>query len=1326
MFLDLNNELKECLIDTGAKTSFISYDYFNSRNFKLAKIIKRRNWITANGSPLKVDGQTTISIKIGSKIIEATFIISRQLSHDVIVGMDILKPNKFVIDLDKNELVCGEEKVEITTEKFEVPELICAVKQIEIEPLSTTTYKIKNKFYDPNKTMLIEKIGKYDVIETIASIDNNEITICLQNLTPAKQIIRKHSMLCKISSCAIIETIDSEDKLRNFINKDSKFEYVNNISTTRMNTSKPWKPSRDVKIYNSKLTNEQKGKLRDLIDKYWMCFSRNDEDIGTVADKFGEHDIQLTEEKPIKQRPYNTPHAKEKIVDESVDKMLKMGIIEPSNSEWASPIVLVKKPDGSERFCVDYRKVNEVTIKDSFPMPNIESKLNKLHGSTIFTSLDCTSGYWQIKLSEKAKQISSFISNRGLFSFKVMPFGLCNAGATFQRIMELVLSDLRNSTAYIDDILTFSEDFDKHLEHLEKLLIRLKDANLKVKTSKCKIASEQTMFLGYKISAQGVSIDETRSKAIMNYPRPKTQKQVKQFLGLASYYRQFVPNFSDIVDPLNILTRKNVRFKWSEECQKAFDELIKLLSNTPILAFPDFSKKFHLTTDASNLGIGAVLSQIDDMGRENVIFYASRSLNKAERNYSTIEREFLGIVYAVEKFRYYLYGTEFIIHTDHNPLTYLNNLTLSSARLTRWRLKLAEYNFKIVYKKGSMNKVADPLSRNFSDETNESSKEDLIETLLSIVSEREKQIDDKIIYHDSDITEVVDKPIVVCISKYFRVQDGILKKLIEKFKGLTPLNKQKLRVGECYTRKNTDASQIVFLISKYHSKDKPSYENFERCIKSLARECKQSGLRELAFPKMMVGLDKLSWSRVSKLLNKTLIDQGITCHVYTNTSQLNAVREVDDLNIDSQISKLQRRDEQLIGLRKLVENGKLKGFTIENNVLLKVRRNRRGRRLKQLVVPQELRSDILRLCHDEITGAHLGQKKTWVKLNNRFYWPNSYKETINYVESCETCAKFKDAPINRANLKPITEFEKPFDMIAVDILELSRTNNGNKYVVVFTDYLTKWVEAFAIRDTKAETIARIFVNEIITRHSAPSKLLSDQGRNFLSSLIKSICDYFKINKIQTAPYNPQCDGLVERFNKTLCKMLSAYSDSNQTNWDLYLPLVLFAYRTSEQSTSGFSPFSLLYGREPRLGDLDNYNLGYEPGKFINDLHNNWLLAKHKIVKQAEKNKKLYDAKYKKSPPKYEVNEKVRIHKPQTKVGLKKKLRNDLWSEPVKISKVISDQNIEVEWNNKKKIVNVNNVKKKEPDRNNQEVIREDITLTRSGRISKPRYNNKFR
>ncbi len=325
----------------------------------------------------------------------------------------------------------------------------------------------------------------------------------------------------------------------------------------------------------------------------------------------------------------------------------------------------------------------------------------------------------------------------------------------------------------------------------------------------------------------------------------------------------------------------------------------------------------------------------------------------------------------------------------------------------------------------------------------------------------------------------------------------------------------------------------------------------------------------------------------------------------------------------------------------------MKGFIIENNVLLKLRRGKRGKIIKQLVVPEQLKAEVFSLCHDSFTGGHLGQFKTWRKLNARFYWPNVYQETINYVESCEVCAKLKSPPPSRQPLKPILDYEKPFDMLAVDVLELSLTTSGNRYALVFMDYLTRWAEVFPMKDMTSATIAKLFVNEVITRHGAPSKLLSDRGQNFLSGLMDSVYKYFKIHKINTCPYSPQTDGLVERFNRTLSTMLAAYSNSAQNDWDLHLPLVLFAYRTILQSTTGITPFGAVYGREARLGDLDNYNLGYEANDFIKNLRMQWQEAKINIEKQAEASKKNYDSKYK--PIEYKEENYVRLKIIPTKI-----------------------------------------------------------------------------
>ena len=302
-------------------------------------------------------------------------------------------------------------------------------------------------------------------------------------------------------------------------------------------------------------------------------------------------------------------------------------------------------------------------------MPSIAEKLDMLNGSSIFTTFDLASGYWQIGLSPESKEKTAVVTKFGPMEFNVMPFGLCNAGATFQCYMEKMLFGLNRSTAYIDDILTFSESWKEHLNDLKALLDCLSAAGLKIKTNKCRIDYGETKFLGFIINKGGVSIDKTRIQAIKDYPCPKNQKQLKRFLGLASYYRKFAKDLATTIDALTKLTSKKNIFKWEQIHQEAFDRVKEILTNPPILAYPDFSKTFRLQTDASNTGQGAVLSQLDESGQQKVICYASRTLNEAERRYSTIEQELLAVIWATEQFRIYLYGKKFELETDHRPLT---------------------------------------------------------------------------------------------------------------------------------------------------------------------------------------------------------------------------------------------------------------------------------------------------------------------------------------------------------------------------------------------------------------------------------------------------------------------------------------------------------------------------------------------------------------------------------------------------------------------------------------------------------------------------------
>ena len=452
---------------------------------------------------MNILGETTLNLKIGTETVKAKFVIARNLLHDVIIGVDILRKENCIVDFHNNTLSIGQNSIVINTLPVFDEKIIYSEEEISIDRWTVQKLKI-TKIGDLDRDIVVSRFGKVNVMETVTNISENGETpyldLFIENRSPLKIKIDKNNPICKIHKAHIIEEINNTNKFKELLSKEfgEDDETICSINTQHngKDYSKPWRPSKEIKFKNKNLTSVQINQIKRLVDEYWMCFSRDDADIGSVNAEYGVHDIKLTDETPIQQRPYKTPFAKEKVIDECINKMIDMKIIEPANTEWASPVVIVKKPDGSERFCVDYRKVNAATIKDSFPMPCVESKMNKLHGCKFFSLLDCTSGYWQIKLSERAKQISTFICNKGIFSFNVMPFGLCNAGATFQRIMQKALRGLNNSTAYIDDILTFSKSFDDHLIHLKQLFEELKRANVKLKTRKCNVACAETMFLG--------------------------------------------------------------------------------------------------------------------------------------------------------------------------------------------------------------------------------------------------------------------------------------------------------------------------------------------------------------------------------------------------------------------------------------------------------------------------------------------------------------------------------------------------------------------------------------------------------------------------------------------------------------------------------------------------------------------------------------------------------------------------------------------------------------------------------------------------------------
>ena len=425
------------------------------------------------------------------------------------------------------------------------------------------------------------------------------------------------------------------------------------------------------------------------------------------------HSIDTGGANPIRQSFRRIPFALHSKVEEMVTAILDQGVIQPSHSPCASPIVLVSKKDGSTRFCVDYRRLNAATIMDVYPLPRIDECLDWLANNSWFSALDLASGYWQVQMESSSREKTAFTTHVSLFELRVMPFGLCNAPATFQRLMECVLAGLVGNCClvYIDDILVMGSTVEEHRENLLQVLDRLRQAWLCLKPNKCTFFQKQVEYLGYIVSGAGISTDPSKVQAVQDFPVPSDLKTLRSFFGLTSYYRRFMPNYSALANPLYALTRKDITFECSDECQQAFDRLKESLPHAPILAFPDSTQDFHVEIDASDAGLGAILAQSGSSGGRRPIAFASHTLQAHERNYGSTELDVLGVVWAVKHFRQYLYGHRCHVYTDHEALKALLDTPHPSGKLARWGLILQELDLTIHYQPGRKNQRADALSR---------------------------------------------------------------------------------------------------------------------------------------------------------------------------------------------------------------------------------------------------------------------------------------------------------------------------------------------------------------------------------------------------------------------------------------------------------------------------------------------------------------------------------------------------------------------------------------------------------------------------------------
>ena len=601
------------LIDMGAGVSLLRGDIWDRvvpENNGMDREVTYR-LVGVDRIPIKVRGTVTVEVSLEGLVFNQKFVIADGITAEAILGMDFLEENRCVLDLGRRELVAKDEGM-IPLKPHSSSKSSClkvTLVEITVVPVaSEMEVKAKVGASSDEYTWMIEGKSSKVLVQVARAL----VTPC-NNLIPLRVVNTSLTpvTIYRGSTVAHAECVD--EAIINVVSENTEYKAVD---------AADWKPNlcnNLEEMLPSDISEDHKEKTLALLELYADVIASSDSTLGRTG--ILRHSIDTGNATPIRQQVRRmSPPAKEK-VRELLKDMTEKKVISPSKSPWASPIVLVQKKDGSTRFCVDYRKVNEVTRKDAYPIPRIDETLDTLTGATLFSTLDLRSGYWQVEVDPKDREKTAFCTSEGLFEFNVMPFGLCNAPATFQRLMDSILAGLhwKNCLVYIDDIVVIGKSFDDHLCNLQQVLKRLRQAGLKLQPHKCKFLQSQVTYLGHVVSAQGVSPDPEKTSKIKSWPVPQSAQEVQRFLGLANYYRRFIKDFATMAKPLHRLTEKGVPFTWTLECEQAFNFLKTQLTSAPILALPNWSRPFILDTDASDMGIGAVLSQLQQDGSEYVV-----------------------------------------------------------------------------------------------------------------------------------------------------------------------------------------------------------------------------------------------------------------------------------------------------------------------------------------------------------------------------------------------------------------------------------------------------------------------------------------------------------------------------------------------------------------------------------------------------------------------------------------------------------------------------------------------------------------------------------
>lgn len=1220
------------LIDTGASISIIKLASLKDKPELLSDTVEIKG-INDTDSFCSTLGSSYLQLLLNNKIYSHKFYVvddNVNLKYDGIIGSDLLQTSNANIDYTSKIMTFYGYEVPIL---FDQPTYIIPARSEAVIECAISNYSSES--YQNNEALVLDHTLSEGVY----------ISNCIVLIKPNKKV-----------NITVLNTTENKIEIKDYhvkltpLDRSDDFNSYQNINLTSINSQTPSSSSRINKsrinqvlklIRYSHLNDEEKKALLDCCSEYTDIFYIEGDPLS--CSNAIEHSIDTGNAPPIHVKSYRFPECHKEEVETQIRKMLKQNIIRPSVSPWSAPVwVVPKKLDASGkrkwRIVIDYRRLNDVTVSEVYPLPLITDILDQLGHSKYFSTLDLASGFHQIKMAAKDAPktgftISTNSSISGHYEFTRMPFGLKNAPSTFQRLMNTVLSGLQGLHCYIylDDCIIYSQNLQDHIEKLKLVFDKLRQFNLKLQPDKCEFLRREVTYLGHIITDKGVSPNPEKVKAVSQFRVPENPKEIKSFLGLIGYYRRFIDNFSKLTKPLTSLLKKNAVFNWSSEQQTAFENLKEKLITAPLLQYPDFSQPFVVTTDASNYAVGAVLSQ-GPIGKDKPIAYASRTLNRPEGNYSTTEKELLAIIFAVKTFRPYLYGNKFKIVTDHRPLVWLFNVKDPGSRLIRWRLKLEEYDYEIVYKQGRLNSNADALSRcpvnivNINNLNNFSYEQYFKKQLINEIPTCNISIEECTRGLHLSKLNTIACPVSLDFDYSMPYCEEILSQLDNTNK---ILNSER----EPFTILKIDDKNknFYFLFTKVHHYEQTQYRDIYNLLTKLRNMLIiNPDITDLAISDFSDPFSKLAYIKIYNMISCIFHNTNIKVHIYKN----------------------------------------------------------------QLIYPTSVEVPIiLKENHDSAIAGHPGSQRMYKRIKSSYYWKGMRSDIEDYVKKCKLCQINK--PLRKSNKAPMeitSTSTRPFERLALDIVgPLPDAGLQNfKFILTLQDDLTKFTSAYPMVSSTSEEIARNLVH-FMSLFGFPKTILTDLGTCFTSDLFKQLTEILKVKATFTTPYHPQTNGALERSHATLKEYLKSFVNENQNDWHCYLFTAILAYNTTPHCTTNYTPHELLYGYKPSIpNSLYETTSNTTYNEYIRALQYRMRYSREKaiqnIINSKEKSKQYYDISSREIT--YKVGDLVYLkHHHRLRKAL-----SPIWKGPYKIIKIHNNHNVTLQIGRKKIKYHTNEIK----------------------------------